>query len=287
MDSGHAQGNARTDATPSDGARRLGTLLILALSCAAPTSARADDLAALFDPNTVVSVGALAGAGPRFQGARRAGLWGLPYLSFRRADEAPDWWAPDDGLDASLVGDGPVQAGVVLDFRDGRSARDDRRLAGLPHFPVTVGLGVFGEVWAIPETLRLRAEITQGVRVHDGLLAKLAADLVRRFGRFTLSVGPRLVLGDAASMRLDFDVPPGSAALAPALPPYRTGGGARALGVAGSVAFEWSEAWQTLAYTRYDRLVAGAAASPIVRRFGTADQWSFGLGAIYSFRTRP
>ena len=287
MDSGHAQGNARTYAAPSHVPRRLGTLLALALCGAAPADVRADDIAALFDPNTVLSIGALAGAGPRFQGARRAGLWGLPYLSFRRTDEAPEWWAPDDGLDATLVGDGPVQAGVVLDFRDGRSARDDRRLAGLPHFPLTVGLGVFGEVWAIPETLRLRAEITQGVRAHDGLLAKLAADLVHCFGRFTVSAGPRLVLGNAAAMRLDFDVPPGLTAPAPALVPYRAGGGVRALGIAGSVAFQWSEAWQTLAYTRYDRLVAGAAASPIVRRFGTPDQWSVGLGAIYSFRTRP
>lgn len=287
MDSGTQCGTGQRDPAPSHRPDRLAILLVLSLGAAAPADARADDIATLFEPNTVVSIGGLAGAGPRFQGARRAGLWGLPYLSFRRADEAPDWWAPDDGLDAALVGDGPVQAGVVLDFREGRSARDDRRLTELPHAPATVGLGVFGEVWAIPETLRLRAEITQGVRAHDGVLAKLAADVVRRIGRFTLGAGPRLTLGDAASMRLDFDVPTGLAAIAPALPPYRTGGGPRSVGLAGSVAYEWSDAWQTLAFTRYDRLVAGAAASPIVRRFGTVDQWSFGLGAIYSFRPGP
>lgn len=282
MAGGKAQGNA---ARPHRG--RLGVLLALAIGGPLPAHAQPDDVTALFDPTTVVSVGALLGAGPRFQGARQAGLWGLPYLSFRRADEAPEWWAPDDGLDATLVGAGPVQAGVVLDFRDGRSPGDERRLAGLPRLPATVGLGVFGEVWALPETLRLRVELTQGVRAHDGLLAKFAADWVHRIGRFTLSAGPRLVLGDAAALRLDFDVPPGTTPLDPALVPYRAGAGARSAGLAGSIAYDWSEAWQTLAFARYDRLVAGAAASPIVRRFGTADQVSVGVGAIYAFRIRP
>ena len=88
--------------------------------------------------------------------------------------------SPDDGLDATLVGEGPVQLGAVLDFREGRSRRDDQRLAGLPRLPATVGLGLFGEVWPVPDTFRLRAEVTQGVRAHDGIIAKLAADLVGR-----------------------------------------------------------------------------------------------------------
>ncbi|NEU10835.1 MipA/OmpV family protein [Methylobacterium sp. BTF04] len=247
--------------------------------------AQSDDVAALFEPSTVVSVGALGGVGPRFQGARRAGLWGLPYLSFRRADEAPEWWSPDDGLDATLIGEAGAQAGAVLDFRDGRSTRDAHRLVGLPGLPLTVGVGVFGEVWPVANTVRLRAEVTQGLRAHDGLLAKIAVDLVARTGRFTLSVGPRLVLGDAASMRLDFDVPFAASVANPMLTPYRATPGLRSVGASGSLAYDWSEAWQTIAYARYDRLVAAAAASPIVRRFGTENQVSFGLGAIYAFRT--
>ena len=252
-----------------------------------PASAPADDLSALFDRDTVVSVGGFAGIGPRFQGGREAGLWGLPYLSFRKADEPRDWWSPDDGLDATLVGAGPVQVGAVLDFREGRSRSDDRRLAGLPRLPATVGLGLFGEVWPIPDTLRLRAEVTQGVRAHDGIIAKLGADLVGRFGRFTLSAGPRFVVGDAASMHLDFDVPVAAALVNPFLVPDRASAGPRSAGATATLSYDWSEAWQGLGYVRYDRLIASAANSPIVRRIGTANELTVAVGAIYSFRMSP
>lgn len=281
----------RRDAMRSRRPRRRSTRGVPVLSMSAASlfmattaASRADDIAALFEPGTVISVGTLAGVGPRFQGARRLGLWGLPYLSFRRPDEAQDWWAPDDGLDATVVSAGPVQAGAVLDLRDGRSTRDRHRLTGLPTIPLTVGLGAFGEIWPIQDTLRLRVEVTQGVRPHDGLLAKLAADWIGRTGRFTISGGPRITLGDTAAMRLDFDVPFAAALANPALPPYRALPGLRSVGLAGAVAYEWSDTWQTLAYGRYDRLVSSAAASPIVRRIGTADQLSFGLGATYTFR---
>ena len=248
---------------------------------------RADDLSALFDPNTIVSVGGFVGAGPRFQSSREVGLWGLPYLSFPKADEPREWWSPDDALDATLIGEGRVQAGAVLDFRDGRHLGDDRRLAGLPRLPVTVGLGLFGEVWPIADTLRLRAEVTQGVRAHDGLVAKLGADLVGRLGRFTLSVGPRFVIGDAAAMRLDFDVPVQTTVLNPVLTPYRAAAGPRSAGATASLSYDWSEAWQTFGYVRYDRLVASASDSPITRRIGTPNQLTVAAGAIYSFRLDP
>ncbi|MCJ2055983.1 MipA/OmpV family protein [Methylobacterium sp. J-048] len=267
--------------------RAVNLRLYLVAALAACTPARADDLSVLFDRDTVFSVGGFTGVGPRFQGSREAGLWGLPYLSFRKADEPRDWWSPDDGLDATLLGGGPVQVGAVLDFREGRSRADDHRLAGLPRVPATVGLGLFGEVWPIPDTLRVRAEVTQGVRAHDGIVAKLGADLVGRFGRFTLSVGPRFVVGDAAAMHLDFDVPVAAALVNPVLAPYRASAGPRAAGATATVSYDWSEAWQGLGYVRYDRLIASAANSPIVRRVGTANELTVAVGAIYSFRMTP
>lgn len=253
----------------------------------APHPSRAEDLSALFDPHTIVSVGGFVGAGPRFQSSREAGLWGLPYLSFRKADEPREWWSPDDGLDATLIGEGRLQAGAVLDFREGRHLSDDRRLAGLPRLPVTVGLGLFAEVWPFADVLRVRAEVTQGIRAHDGIIAKLGADLVGRFGRFTLSAGPRFVLGDDAAMRLDFDVPVQTTVVNPTLTPYRAAGGPRSAGATVTIAYDWSEAWQSFSYVRYDRLIASAADSPITRRIGTPNQLTVAVGAIYAFQLSP
>lgn len=265
---------------------RIGHVLAL-LVAVAPRPAGADDLSALFDPNTIVSVGGFVGAGPRFQGSGKPELWGLPYLSFRKVDEPREWWSPDDALDATLVGQGRVQAGVVLDVRDGRHLNDDRRFAGLPRLPVTAGLGLFGEVWPIAETLRLRAEVTQGIRAHDGVIAKLGADLVGRFGRFTLSAGPRFVLGDEAAMRLDFDVPVATTLVNPILTLYRATAGPRSGGATAAVSYDLTDAWQILGYVRYDRLIASASDSPITRRIGTPNQLTVAAGAIYSFRLSP
>jgi outer membrane scaffolding protein for murein synthesis (MipA/OmpV family) len=54
-----------------------------------------------------------------------------------------------------------------------------------------------------------------------------------------------------------------------------------------ALAYAWSEAWQTIGSVRYDRLVAAAAGSPIVRRLGTPNDVTVGFGAIYSVRVDP
>jgi MipA family protein len=41
--------------------------------------------------------------------------------------------------------------------------------------------------------------------------------------------------------------------------------------------------WGLYTYAGYDRLVRDAADSPIVREFGSRNQWSGGLGFFYSF----
>ncbi|WP_187276226.1 MipA/OmpV family protein, partial [Methylobacterium sp. WL116] len=71
------------------------------------------------------------------------------------------------------------------------------------------------------------------------------------------------------------------------LTPYRAAGGPRSVGAIVALAYAWSEAWQTIGSVRYDRLVAAAAGSPIVRRLGTPNDVTVGFGAIYSVRIDP
>ena len=44
--------------------------------------------------------------------------------------------------------------------------------------------------------------------------------------------------------------------------------------------------WGLFSYARYERLIGDAAKSPIVRRFGSRDQLSAGLGLSYTFTVK-
>ena len=59
---------------------------------------------------------------------------------------------------------------------------------------------VFVEYWPV-EFLRARAEMRRGFNGHEGFVADFGLDLVQSFGALTVSVGPRLALGDMNSPR--------------------------------------------------------------------------------------
>jgi outer membrane protein len=44
--------------------------------------------------------------------------------------------------------------------------------------------------------------------------------------------------------------------------------------------------WGIYVYGKYERLVDDASRSPIVRRYGSRNQWSGGLSLTYTFRGR-
>ena len=56
-----------------------------------------------------------------------------------------------------------------------------------------------------------------------------------------------------------------------------------AVGAAAGYIKQLTPRWGIYSYARYDRLVGDAAASPIVRRFGSRDQISGGLALTYTF----
>ena len=115
--------------------------------------------------------------------------------------------APDDGLSFSFLEDSAVRVGVVGRFVGGRYLQDNRELFGLEKINWAVEPGVFVEYWPL-EFLRARAEIRRGFNGHEGFVADFGLDAVQRFGAFTVSIGPRLALGDSEFTRTYFGVTP-------------------------------------------------------------------------------
>jgi len=275
-------------AGPERGRSLIAAILVGVAACLSGIAARAADDPPVADPpgegGWIATVGGNMNISPRYLGAEIYGFGGLPDISFRKAGTPAEFSPPEDGLDFELLGDRVFSAGLVANIRESRYGSLDRQLRGLRSYPIAPDIGVYAQAWLLPEALRARVEVRQGLRDGDGTVADIFVDAVRRVGAFTLSAGPRMTFADASANRLEFGVSDDRATLNPA-PAFHPSAGLRTVGLGAAVSYDWSPEWRTTLYYKYDRLVGDAAQSPIVRLYGSANQMTFGLGIHYSFRT--
>lgn len=230
----------------------------------------------------IVTIKGNAVTGPRWDGADENGFMAYPSVSFRRAGTQPKWASPDDGIGFALVESGPFEFGPVARIRSGRYNGGDNRLIGIHDVKWTVEPGVFANVWFTPN-LRARAEARHGFRSQDGFHANFGLDWVQTFDRFTFALGPRLEVADSKFMRTNFGVTARDAAWNPAVWTYAPGGGVKSYGVYSSLGYKFSDSWAATLHGGFNRLASEASSSPVVKRFGSANQYLIGLQFAYSF----
>ncbi|MFO1136247.1 MAG: MipA/OmpV family protein [Rhodoblastus sp.] len=228
-----------------------------------------------------ITLKANGGVSPAWEGSNDLSPYLLPGLSVRRAGSAVTFSAPDDSPGFALFDENWMKAGVVGKLRGPRRSADYAALRGVHDVDWTVEAGLFAEFWPF-EKLRARIEARHGFTGHHGNVVDLSMDWVERRGPWTVSVGPRLSLGDTRYMDKLFGVSAYDAVMS-GLPPYRAEGGAKSFGVAAAVSYEWSRNWTTTAYARYNRLVGSAAESPLVAGPGSRNQFTLGAIVAYSF----
>jgi outer membrane scaffolding protein for murein synthesis (MipA/OmpV family) len=221
-------------------------------------------------------------AGPKYPGADDYSIMGFPSVSFSRVGTPRRFSAPDDGLSFSVLDETSLRFGLVGRFQGGRYLADNRELFGLAKVPWAVEAGAFVEFWPV-EFLRARAELRHGFNGHHGFVGDVGLDLVQNVGAFTLSVGPRMALGDSDFTETYFGVSPYEAVLNGRVTPYAAAGGITSVGALAGISYDWSPQWSTTAYVRYSRLVGDAADSPIVKQFGSENQIKAGVTVSYSF----
>lgn len=240
----------------------------------------------LTDPTPVsgwiVTLRANAGFAPDYEGARNLSPYLLPGLGMRRPDSPVAFGAPDEAPGFALVDEGWFKAGLSGRLRGPRQQDRYRELHGLHDIDWTIEGGGFAEFWTL-EKLRARVELRHGFLGHHGYVAEFYLDWVERHGPWTISFGPRFALADRAYMNKFFGVTAYEALLNGNVSTYEPAGGAKSVGLAGAVSYEWSPAWTTTLSARYNRLVGPAGAGPIVDRLGSRDQFTIGLSVAYSF----
>ena len=203
-------------------------------------------------------------------------------ISRAYGDDPFEFEAPDEGAGFALLrsGDRRLSGGPVISFEGSRKAKDVG--ANLPKVGFTVEVGAFADYY-VAENFRIRGEVLQGIGGHKGLAANLGGDFVARNGdEWLFSVGPRVRIVNNKYNRAYFSVAPEDS-IPSGLPAYDAKGGLQAVGLAAGYLADFSGPWGVYVYAKYDRLVGDAADSPIVRRFGSRDQFAGGLALTYEF----
>lgn len=228
------------------------------------------------------------GAGPQFlpafPGADDYEINPLFTGGVRREGDPLNARAPDDGFGFSLTGRGGlVEIGPMIAFEGDRSSEEVGAPVGDVDF--TFEPGVFVNLNVSP-SFRLRVEARKGVNGHEGFVGDVGADLFLRSGTETVfSIGPRVRLADEDWMNAYFGVTP-AVAVATGLPAYAPEGGISSYGAIAGLTHQFSRTLGVFAYAGYDRLSGDAAESPIVRAFGSRDQFSGGIALTFTFRMR-
>lgn len=230
----------------------------------------------------VITLGAEARLGPKFEGDDSFRLRPVPVFRIRKAGTPEKFRSPRDGASIALIDQGPVKLGPTAKLRMQRKESDSSDLRGLGDVNWTVELGIFGEYWAT-DWLRTRAELRQGIGGHKGVVADLSADVAMPVTRqLTLSAGPRLTASSAAAVSPYFSVTPTQSA-ASLLPVYDARGGLRSYGAGAQALYAWTPQWSSNVFIEYERLTGDVANSPLVSLRGKRDQVEVGTGLTYSF----
>ena len=262
-------------------------VLVLAAACALsnPIPARADDaLLPTTGPGYIVTIGGYGISTPKFEGAKHNEITGRPIFSIR-APGSREWLdLPNDGLEYEFIETDNFRAGAVGNIRFARQT--DSIIRGNTRKRVidpSIEAGGFAEYWPAL-WLRTRAEVRDGFIGAEGVVADLSADLVAHpvSPRTTLTAGPRISFADATFMNDYYGVTPHQSAIS-GLAPYHANAGLRSYGAGTSLRYKWSDAWTTLGYVEYTHLATSAANSSLIDDRGSADMFTVGIGAKYSF----
>jgi MipA family protein len=244
-------------------------------------------------PDWIVVVGGEARAVPAWPGAptNTYSFIGFPLFTIQKPGDPPFYFGARDSFGVPLIDWGRFQFGPVGRLDWPRYASQYTQLNGLGDIPWGVQLGAYAQYWLAP-WLRLRGELRQGIGAETGQHGDLFADFVMPLGQFRLSGGPRVSFQSTSALSPYFNISPTQSANSTVsglaqLPVYNVSGGFYSYGAGAQIEYFWNPHWQTHAIVEYERISGSAADSPLVTMRGSPNQFTFGLGATYTFSMHP
>lgn len=244
-------------------------------------------------PDWIVTIGVEGRIVPAWPGAPTSQIApsGAPLFSVRHAGEPPPYFGPRDSFGFDAIDLGQLKFGPAIKYVSERKAADYPETVGLGNVATTIQAGAFAEYWPV-DWLRLHTEVRQGFGGEGGVTGDAFLDAVVPFAQFRWSVGPRLTLASAPAINPYYGITlsqsTGSVGAGlPQLPVYRAGGGLYSYGAGTQLEYFVNDQWAAHAFVEDERLAASVADSPLVAQRGSPNQWTYGLGATYSFSMHP
>ena len=202
-------------------------------------------------------------------------------FNLRRQGTRRSYGALDDSIGPRILGsDSMFNFGPAVRVQEKRREEDVGAAVG--DVSRTFEAGGFVEIYPI-SNLRLRAELRKGLGGHDGLVGHIGADLIARDeSTYIFAIGPRVRWADNDYHEAYFGVTPAVSA-ATGLAAFNPRSGVYAVGAQANFTYKLGSSWGIQGYAGYDRMVGDASDSPIVRTFGSRDQFYGGAGLLFEF----
>jgi outer membrane scaffolding protein for murein synthesis (MipA/OmpV family) len=229
-----------------------------------------------------LTLGASGIVAPNFEGGKKYLFSVAPLVSLGKAGNQTRFSSRNDNISLALVDNGGVRAGLTGKFLFGRDGGDADEVDGLD--PVRWGgeIGGFAEFYPT-DWLRVRGEVRQGIRAHNGVVADVAADAFYDVTpEIRVSGGPRASFASAKYFDAYYGVD-AQEAVASGLSQYDPGGGLKSAGVGGAVTWKVTDPITASLFGEYFRLMGSASDSSLVKERGDRDQFMFGVSTTYRF----
>ncbi len=225
----------------------------------------------------VLEIGGGPVARPAYEGASEYeispfGIFTLHYL-----------WLPGFGeVKNGLTRDG-FSYGPSFRYLSKRESNDYSDLRGLNDIDASFEVG--GKFAYTFGLFRPWVAVRHGFGGHDGIVGETGLDFIIRPNAVTeITFGPRASFASGDYMRTYFGITPVESAVA-GLRAYAPGGGFKGAGAELGVRYEFNPEWAFVGSLAYERLIGGAANSPIVK-VGDPNQITATLGLTYRFALR-
>lgn len=224
---------------------------------------------------------------PEFQGSKHYRY--LPFGSARIAYER--YYVDFTGMGAkiNLINSAMFEAGPMVGYNMGRSNdMENRRLRRLPEVKGSAEFGGFAkvnfkQVLLQNDSLSFGAEFAMAPEGHKGYRASLQTSYgIQVTKPLFVSVDAKMTFADKKYMNAFFGITP-AGAVATGLPAFAASAGVSRADIGLSARYALTQNWGVTARVGYGRLLGDAAKSPIVKREGTANQFTATTGVTYRF----